>query len=140
MKNVLIFVLAAMLCISLSACVRNKVEVREDLDFDTCLSELEGRMATEYGLENFRLTRFKVDHTEGRRDKRVLLVGGTYDNGGVRDTWGKYFSISHDDFVLLYRVNDDFIVYNTELTDYYATLASEIPAWAIKGVYNIMFK
>lgn len=47
---------------------------------------------------------------------------------------------AYDDFLALYKVNDNCIVYNTELTDCYNFIVTDIPAWAIKGVYNIMFE
>jgi hypothetical protein len=55
-----------------------------------------------------------------------MTLVGTYDNNGTAATWTKYFSISHDDFSLLYAVNDDYTVYNAEINDFYESIITDM--------------
>ncbi len=141
MKRAPTILFAITMCLLLISCNRNKVDMGEEgLNFETCLSELEERISEDYQLKDFKLIRLRVDIADGAENYCILLIDGMYDDNGIATSWGKSFEISYDDFLALYKVNDNCIVYNTELTDCYNFIVTDIPAWAIKGVYNIMFE
>ena len=144
MKRTLLTILAIILCLSaLSGCsnVRNKVDPEASgLDFDTCISELEERISAEYLLKDFKLVRLGVDIADGTKNECILRIVGQYDKDGITTSWGETFDISYEDYLSLCKVNNSHIIYNSEITEYIDTIITDIPAWAIKGVYNIMFE
>jgi len=143
MKRILLTILAIMLCLPvISGCSnkRNKVDPEASgLDFDTCISELEERISEEYLLIDFKLVRLGVDIADGTKNECILRIVGQYDKDGISTSWGKTFDISYEDYLSLVEVNNSHIIYNSENTEYIDTIITDIPAWAIKGVYNIMF-
>jgi len=129
-----------LLCQSMISCTRNKVDPEaEGLVFDTCLAELEERISKEYQLQDFKLVRLGVDKIKHSKKGCILRIKGTYDENGALETWGKAFDISYDDYLAFFKVAENHIFYNTEITDYYDSLMTDVPAWVIQGVYNIMF-
>ena len=144
MKRILLTILAIILCLAaFSGCsnVRNKVDPEASgLDFDTCISELEERISAEYLLKDFKLVRLGVDIADGTKNECILRIVGQYDKDRISTSWEKTFDISYEDYLSLCKVNNSHIVYNSEITEYYDTIITDIPAWAIKGAYSIIFE
>ena len=144
MKRILLTALAITLCLSFfSGCANKKNKVDPELkglDANICLSELEERISNDYQLKDFKLVRIGIDIADSRKNECILWIVGQYDKSGTNTSWGKTFDISYEDFLSLYKVNNGHIIYNSEITEYYDTIITDIPAWAIKGVYNIMFE
>ena len=144
MKRIFITILAITLClIILLGCSNNRNKVDPELtglDFDTCISELEKCISEEYQLKDFKLVRIGVDIAKNTKKECILRIVGKYDDNGSSAYWGESFDISYDDYLSLCKANDSSIVYNAEITDYYDSLITQVPAWAIKGAYSIIFE
>ena len=90
------------------------------------VKELEKQIEKTYGIKNFKLTRLTVDTCDCLDHDSILTMLGTHEANGSAEAWGKSISISYSDFLELYRVNDNYIVYNTETTSHYDILKTDI--------------
>ncbi len=96
------------------------------------LEDFEKQISAKYKIDNFSLVRIvlsihgNIDHSGFTGYSCMMALDGTYDNNGTAATWTKHFSISHDDFSLLYAVNDDYTVYNAEINDFYESIITDM--------------
>ena len=90
------------------------------------VNELEKQIEKTYGIKNFKLTRLTVDTCNCLDHDSILTMSGTHEANGTTEAWGKTISISYSDFLDLYKINDNYIVYNTETTSHYDILKTDI--------------
>ena len=86
------------------------------------------------------LTRIEISIRDRKRKPFKLTIEGTYEGDGERDFWEKNFTVTPKDFNTLYYINEDMLVYNVQTNDGDGETVEDIPAWAIEGIYNIIFK
>lgn len=120
------------------------VELRTEIDYSTKnVEELEDLISSHYQLRNFKLVRIHVDIYGEITDSKEKIyhcsldVEGNY--GASQELkWEKYCSITKDVFQSLYDLNDDYVVYNSEITPVYDSLVTNIPQPAINSICNII--
>ena len=99
------------------------------------------RAASEFGLEGYELISITVDILEVPNSEDCYIsIKGSYDADNEEAISSKSFDITRHDFDLLYSVNKGSVLYNAKATELHDEIITDIPAWAINGVYNIMFE
>lgn len=140
MKRLIVLLLVLLCCFSIVSCNEDKIDPDSEVDsLEEEIEILEAAIGQKYGLEDFEIQRIRISVLDKRRKPFRLTVEGTYDGDGERDFWEKRYTITPKDFNTLYHVNDDMLIYNTE-KDGEDEVVSNIPAWVIEGVYNIIIK
>ena len=102
------------------------------------VKELEKQIEKTYGIKNFKLTRLTVDTCECLDHDSILTMSGTHEANGTAEAWGKSISISYSDFLELYKINNNYIVYNTEATSRYDILKTDISDDTYQTVLNCL--
>ncbi len=134
-----VFLLFCLVC-----CAQNKVDpTGTGMEWEEFATAVESKLADENGFSNPRVTHIMVDILDVPNSKDCRLhISGTHDgHDGKAQKFHSIFKITRDDFDALYSVNGGYVLYNVEKTDvlYYDTVITEIPSWAIEGMYNIVF-
>ena len=131
------------LLVSCSDNLDNKVDDSAliEASADECIDKLEERAASEFGLEGYELISITVDILEVPNSEDCYIsIKGSYDADNEEAISSKSFDITRHDFDLLYSVNKGSVLYNAKATELHDEIITDIPAWAINGVYNIMFE
>ena len=140
MKKLIVLLLALLCCFSIVSCSEDKIDPDSEVgSLAEEIETLEKAAGQKYGLEDFEIQRIRISVLDKKRKPFRLTVEGTYEGDGERDFWEKRYTITPKDFNTLYHVNDDMIVYNVE-KDGDDEIVSDIPAWVIEGIYNIVVK
>ena len=118
------------------------VETTTEIEYSIkTVEELEDLISDHYQLRNFKLVRIQVDiYGEITDSKKIvyhcsLFAEGNY--GASQELkWQKYASITKNVFQSLYDLNNDYVVYNSEITPVYDTLVTNIPQSAMNSICN----
>ena len=140
MKKITALLLVLVLCFAIVSCQEDMVDPEAEVDsLEEEIKHLEDAICLKYELEDFELTRIEISIRDRKRKPFKLTIQGTYEGDGERNFWEKNYTVTPKDFNTLYDIHEDMLIYNTE-ADGEDEAVADVPAWAVEGVYNILFK
>ena len=141
MKKITALLFVLILCFAIVSCETDMIDPDAEVDtLEEEIEHLETTISAQYDLEDFELTRIEISIRDRKRKPFKLTIEGTCDGDGERNFWEKSFTVTPKDFNTLYSINEDMTVYSAEGDESSEESFTDIPAWAVEGVYNIIFK
>ena len=149
-RIVVIILSILLLCVNLSSCSKPKVVKSDEYNLEESIVKFEKSMEEKYDLPEFDLIRIMLINPKGVGAKTSVLINGFYQSDGNLELFYEFWELGDDDKKLLGSIWEDyyFLIYAKEEARNLENwgeirnswpIRTDPPAWAIEGVYNIVF-